>query len=104
MLDLKVIVGSTRPGRAADRVIPWITFQANGHGAFAAEVLDLRDWQLPMFEETYATVGDPKDPAFSVPAVKDGTRNSPTLRQARQAGVLPPAAMRMIAAQAGAGK
>lgn len=70
MLDLKVIVGSTRPGRAADRVIPWITFQANGHGAFAAEVLDLRDWQLPMFEETYATVGDPKDPAFSVPAVK----------------------------------
>jgi NAD(P)H-dependent FMN reductase len=70
MLDLKTIIGSTRPGRAADRVIPWITAAADARGAFAAEVLDLRDWQLPMFEETYATVGDPKDPAFSVLAVK----------------------------------
>jgi len=25
MLDLKVIIGSTRPGRAADRVIPWMS-------------------------------------------------------------------------------
>jgi hypothetical protein len=24
MLNLKMIIGSTRPGRAADRVIPWM--------------------------------------------------------------------------------
>jgi hypothetical protein len=36
MLNLKMIIGSTRPGRAADRVIPWITTVAAEHGAFSA--------------------------------------------------------------------
>jgi NAD(P)H-dependent FMN reductase len=70
MLDLKIIIGSTRPGRAADRVIPWITEAVRAHGAFNAEVLDLRDWQLPLFGETLATLGDPRDPTFSDPVVK----------------------------------
>lgn len=46
MLRLKIIIGSTRPGRAADRVIPWITSAARGHGGFEVEVIDLRDWEL----------------------------------------------------------
>jgi hypothetical protein len=25
MLDLKIIIGSTRPGRAVDKVMPWIS-------------------------------------------------------------------------------
>lgn len=70
MLNLKIIIGSTRPGRAADLVIPWITAAAREHGAFEADVLDLRDWDLPMFAETLATVGDPRSPVFSVPSVR----------------------------------
>jgi NAD(P)H-dependent FMN reductase len=70
MLDLKTIVGSTRPGRAADRVVPWIVDRAKEHGAFSVEVLDLRDWPLPFFAETFATVGDPRNPAYSDPVVK----------------------------------
>jgi NAD(P)H-dependent FMN reductase len=70
MLNLKIIIGSTRPGRAADRVIPWITSASRGHGGFSVDVLDLRDWDLPIFGETFATVGDPRNPAFSVPAVR----------------------------------
>jgi NAD(P)H-dependent FMN reductase len=70
MLNLKIIVGSTRPGRAADRVIPWITELSRQHGAFDAEVIDLRDWDLPMFGENFATVGDPRNPAFSAPVVR----------------------------------
>jgi NAD(P)H-dependent FMN reductase len=70
MLNLKIIIGSTRPGRAADRVIPWITALSGQHGAFRADVLDLRDWDLPMFNETLATLGDPRDPAFSAPVVR----------------------------------
>ena len=70
MLNLKIIVGSTRPGRAADRVVPWITGLAKEHPAFAVEVLDLRDWPLPFFAETYETVGNPRDPAYSEPIVK----------------------------------
>ena len=37
MLNLKIIIGSTRPGRAADRVIPWITALSGQHGAFRAK-------------------------------------------------------------------
>jgi NAD(P)H-dependent FMN reductase len=70
MLDLKIIIGSTRPGRAADRVIPWITTASREHGGFGVDVIDLRDWELPVFGETFATVGDPRNPAFSVPAVR----------------------------------
>ena len=70
MLDLKIIIGSTRPGRAADRVIPWIMEAAREHGAFNPEVADLRDWSLPLFGETLATIGDPSDPTFSDPVVK----------------------------------
>jgi NAD(P)H-dependent FMN reductase len=70
MLNLKIIIGSTRPARAADLVIPWITAAAREHGAFEADLIDLRDWELPMFGETLATVGDPRDPAFSVPVVR----------------------------------
>jgi hypothetical protein len=28
MLNVKIVIGSTRPGRAADRVFPWITGRA----------------------------------------------------------------------------
>jgi NAD(P)H-dependent FMN reductase len=70
MLNLKIIIGSTRPGRAADEVIPWITSASRAHGGFEVDVLDLRDWELPLFGETFATVGDPANPVFSVPAVK----------------------------------
>ena len=70
MLNLKMIIGSTRPGRAADKVIPWITAVTPEHGAFDVEILDLRDWQLPIFGESYATIGDPRNPAFSVPEVR----------------------------------
>jgi hypothetical protein len=62
MLNLKILIGSTRPGRAADRVIPWITGAAREHDDFTVEVLDLRDWPLPMFSETFATLGDPATP------------------------------------------
>jgi NAD(P)H-dependent FMN reductase len=70
MLDLKIIIGSTRPGRAADQVIPWITAACRAHGGFGVDVLDLRDWALPMFTETFASVGDPGNPAFSAPVVR----------------------------------
>jgi NAD(P)H-dependent FMN reductase len=70
MLDLKIIIGSTRPGRAADLVVPWITSAARAHGGFAVEVIDLRDWELLVCGETLASVGDPNDPTFSAPVVR----------------------------------
>ena len=93
MLNLKIIVGSTRPGRAADRVIPWITALSRQHGAFDAELIDLRDWDLPMFGENLATVGDPRNPAFSAPVVRrwnDTIAAGSASRSLRADGEAPP--------------
>jgi deazaflavin-dependent oxidoreductase (nitroreductase family) len=38
MLNLKIIIGSTRPGRAADLVVPWISRAAREHRAGGALV------------------------------------------------------------------
>ena len=70
MLNLKTIIGSTRAGRAADLVVPWIIGRAKLHGAFEVDVLDLREWPLPMFAETLQTVGDFANPSYSEPLVK----------------------------------
>jgi NAD(P)H-dependent FMN reductase len=70
MSKLLIIVGSTRPGRAADAVVPWIVKSAQAHGAFEVEVADLRDWKLPHFAEHFGTIGDRNDPTYSDPIVK----------------------------------
>jgi NAD(P)H-dependent FMN reductase len=67
---LHVIVGSTRPTRAADRVVPWVVERASRHDAFDVEVLDLRDWPLPLFQEHRGTIGDFADPTYSDPVVR----------------------------------
>jgi NAD(P)H-dependent FMN reductase len=69
-LKLQVIIGSTRPTRAADRVVPWVVDRARAHPAFDVEVLDLRDWPLPMFAEHFGTIGDFNDPTYSDPLVR----------------------------------
>jgi NAD(P)H-dependent FMN reductase len=70
MSKLLIIVGSTRPGRAADTVVPWLVASARAHPAFEVEVADLRDWKLPHFAENLATIGDLSDPTYSDPIVK----------------------------------
>jgi NAD(P)H-dependent FMN reductase len=70
MSKLLVIVGSTRPGRAADLVVPWVTSRARAHGGFDVEVADLRDWPLPIFAEHPGTIGDIADPTYSEPIVR----------------------------------
>jgi NAD(P)H-dependent FMN reductase len=67
---LQIIIGSTRPGRAADLVAQWVIDRAQNHGGFQVEILDLRDWPLPMFAETFQTVGDFNDPTYSSPLVR----------------------------------
>lgn len=61
MLNLKVIVGSTREGRFSEKLLPWITDTFTQYPDLAVEVLDLRDYDLPFF-------ASPQSPA----AVKDG--------------------------------
>src|SRR5580692_237887 len=74
MLKLKIILGSTREGRAADKLMPWLLERTRQHGGFEVELLDLRDWPLPFFAETAATIGDPSNPTYSQPVVRDWNR------------------------------
>jgi NAD(P)H-dependent FMN reductase len=78
-LKLKILLGSTRPTRSADLVAPWVLKRASAHGAFDIEVLDLRDWSLPMFQEHLGTIGDFNDPTYSDPVVRQWNR---TLKEA----------------------
>lgn len=67
---LKILIGSTRPTRLADKVAPWVLRKANDHGGFEVEVLDLREWRLPLFQEHLGTIGDFADPTYSDPVVR----------------------------------
>jgi NAD(P)H-dependent FMN reductase len=50
---LGVVVGSTRPGRLGIVVGEWALAQAASDGQFAAELVDLRDWALPLLDEPH---------------------------------------------------
>jgi NAD(P)H-dependent FMN reductase len=46
-----IIIGSTRRGRFAAHPAEWIEARARKHGAFEVELLDLRDYPMPFFDE-----------------------------------------------------
>lgn len=46
-----VIIGSTRQGRFGDKPAEWIAELARATGDFEVEIVDLRDFPLPFFEE-----------------------------------------------------
>ena len=48
---IAVIVGSTRPTRIADVPAQWILKQAQARGDMDVELVDLRHFQLPFFDE-----------------------------------------------------
>jgi NAD(P)H-dependent FMN reductase len=50
-LKIKVIVGSTRPNRFSEQAAHWIHGKASQHTDLDVELLDLRDYPLPFFEE-----------------------------------------------------
>jgi NAD(P)H-dependent FMN reductase len=50
-LKIKVIVGSTRPNRFSEKPAQWIFDLAKQRGELDVELLDLRDYPLPFFEE-----------------------------------------------------
>ena len=51
MSRLLIIVGSTRPGRAADAVLPWVVTAAAGHGDFEVEVArTLNKWCVTVYQ------------------------------------------------------
>lgn len=48
---LRIIIGSTRPGRVGPAVADWIAERAREHGGFDVEVADLAELDLPILDE-----------------------------------------------------
>lgn len=57
MLHIQVIVGSTRPGRFSETLIPWISEALEQTEGVSAEILDLKEHPLPLFDS-------PMSPAY----------------------------------------
>src|ERR1051326_2071677 len=50
---LQTISVSTRDGRKGDAVARWFESRARAHGGFEGELVDLREVDLPLFDEPY---------------------------------------------------
>src|SRR3989338_1132182 len=50
-INLKVILGSTRPKRFSERPGRWMHDEAKKRSNLAVEILDLRDYEMPFFNE-----------------------------------------------------
>jgi NAD(P)H-dependent FMN reductase len=48
---LRIIIGSTRPGRIGPSVAGWIAERARDHGGFDVQVTDLAELNLPLYDE-----------------------------------------------------
>ena len=51
MINIQVIIGSTRQQRFGDKPAKWIFEEAKKQEGVRAELIDLRDWPLPFFDE-----------------------------------------------------
>jgi NAD(P)H-dependent FMN reductase len=51
MLNMHVIAVSTRPGRVGFPVATWIADRAREHGGFEVRLVDLKEVNLPVFDE-----------------------------------------------------
>ncbi len=56
-MKLQVIFASTREGRQGFPIAEWVVERARAHGKFEPQLIDLREVNLPMFDE-------PKHPRF----------------------------------------
>ena len=50
-LKLNIIIASTRPGRVGPSVARWFQQAAEQHGKFAPELVDLAEFNLPIYNE-----------------------------------------------------
>jgi NAD(P)H-dependent FMN reductase len=48
---LRIIIGSTRPGRVGPSVAAWVADRAREHGGFDVQVTDLAEVNLPLLDE-----------------------------------------------------
>jgi NAD(P)H-dependent FMN reductase len=63
---IALIIGSTRPTRFADKPAQWMLKQAQARTDMTVELVDLRDFNLPLFSEMASTAYMPSSDANAV--------------------------------------
>ena len=56
---IAIIIGSTREHRFAGKPAQWMLEQVQAHGAFDVELVDLKDYDLPLFNEAASNLYAP---------------------------------------------
>lgn len=51
IINVKIIIGSTRQSRFGEKPAAWIFEEAKKRDGIDADLIDLRDWPLPFYEE-----------------------------------------------------
>ena len=72
MLNVAVILGSTRPNRASEPIGRWVMEHAAKKEGWNAELVDLRDWPLPFFNEPQPVMA--LNGEYSVPLAKEWSK------------------------------
>lgn len=63
---IAIIVGSTREHRFAGKPAKWMLEQVQAHGAFDVELVDLKDYDLPLFDEAASNLYAPSQSPAAV--------------------------------------
>ncbi|MGH7196087.1 MAG: NADPH-dependent FMN reductase [Candidatus Saccharimonadales bacterium] len=58
-MKLQIIIGSTRPSRVSHRIAKWVAQQATDLADTAVELIDLQDYNLPLFDEAISPQFNP---------------------------------------------
>lgn len=69
MISVKVIVGSTREGRFSEKLLPWLTKTLDARDEIEYEVLDLRDYDMPLYDQA-ASPASVQDGAYAHEVVR----------------------------------
>ena len=63
---IAIILGSTREHRFAEKPAQWMLEQAQAHGGFDVELVDLKDYDLPLFDEAASNLYAPSQDAAAI--------------------------------------
>jgi NAD(P)H-dependent FMN reductase len=58
-MKLGIIIGSTRQGRMSQGMAAWVAAEAKKHEDVEVDLIDLRDFELPMFDEAISPKYNP---------------------------------------------
>lgn len=59
-MKIQIIIGSTREGRLSDKLAKWVANQAQAVEGFEVETVDLRDYDMPLFNEAISPQYNPQ--------------------------------------------